>query len=70
MDSNIGALSKIYAPFSGKSLVGKTDHPGKVMNKKKNIHPCGPLVSMLLKADTVVIRKVQRRGESNKQLFV
>ena len=37
MDSNFGKLSKMYASFSGKSLVGKKDHQGKVSGKQKNI---------------------------------
>ena len=47
MDINIGKLSKIYALFSGKSLVTKNDHPGKVSDKNENIHPCAETVSYL-----------------------
>ena len=37
---NIGELAKMYAPFSGKSLVIKEYHPGGVSDQNKNIHPC------------------------------
>ena len=31
---------KTYASLSGKSLVGKKYHPGRVSDKEENIHPC------------------------------
>ena len=40
MVGNNSKLAKKYYPaFSGKSLVDKNDHPGKVLGKKKSIHP-------------------------------
>ena len=36
--SNFRKLVNIYASFSGKSLVGKKDHPGIFLGKKKYIH--------------------------------
>ena len=39
MDGSISKLFNIYASFSGKSLVGKNDHPRNVSGQMKNIHP-------------------------------
>ena len=37
--ANIAELAKIYTSISGKSLVLKKNHPGRVSDKTKNIHP-------------------------------
>ena len=36
---NIGELAKIYASLSGKSLVIKKYHPGRVSDKEENLNP-------------------------------
>ena len=41
MEDNIGKVSTIYGSLTGKSLVEKNDHSGKVWGKMKRIHPWG-----------------------------
>ena len=44
---NIGEFAKMYASLSGKSLVGKKNHPGRVSDKKKNIHPLNATIGAI-----------------------